>query len=275
MKVQFYEGLESEYNESLHNSSIYKCTDTKNVYIFGAKQQSEYDKLCHKLIVGKAIPQNLRKGNQYYFRKRITINSQDINAFKTGLVKDIESWGNIVERIVYKVNCDNGDDYSNSDISVVESYVINNPAKVINILCIIDISHSLVIQINDDGIISESGKASYYTVFDPSDIRKQNVYIDQDGFVRTNSQKKIDKVTILRFRARRLCTINDNVYTYTNKGMKKYWKRCHQAKINNLLTPNTIDIGDASIHVPRNTVIRIYYKKRHIKNPVYRVETSM
>lgn len=275
MKVQFYEGLESEYNESLHNSSIYKCTDTKNVYIFGAKQQSEYDKLCHKLIVGKAIPQNLRKGNQYYFRKRITINSRDINAFKTGLVKDIESWGDIVERIVYKVNCNNGDDYSNSDISVVESYVINNPAKVINILCIIDISLPIVIQINDDGIISESGKASYDPVFDPSNIRKQDVYIDQDGFVRTTSQKKIDKVTVLRFRRCRLCTINGNIYTYTNKRMKKYWKRCYEAKIDDLLTPDTIDIGINSGSVPRNTVIRIYYKKGHIKNPVYRVETSM
>ena len=190
MKVQFYEGLESEYNESLHNSSIYKCSDTKNIYIFGAKQQSEYDKLCHKLIVGKAIPQNLRKGNRYYFRKRITIKSDDINAFKTGLVKDIESWSGQVEDINYKVNCDNGDDYSGSDISEVESKIINNPTNIINILCIIQISRPIVIQINADGIISESGKASYVTLFDSSNIRKQDVYIDQDGFVRTNSQKK-------------------------------------------------------------------------------------
>lgn len=275
MKVQFYEGLESEYNESLHSSSIYKCSDTKNVYIFGVKQQSEYDKLCHKLIVGKAIPQNLRKGNRYYFRKRITIKSDDVNAFKTGLVKDIESWGNIVEDINYKVNCDNGDDYSNPDISLVESYVINNRAKVINILCIINISHPLVIQINDDGIISESGKASYVIPKGPSDIRKQDVYIDQDGFVRTNSQKNIDKVTILKFRRCRIHIINESSNTHTNKGMKKYWKRCHHAKIDNLQTPNTIDIGSGFDNVPRNTVIHIYYKKGHIKNPVYRVETLM
>lgn len=275
MKVQFYEGLESEYNESLHNSSIYKCTDTKNIYIFGAKQQSEYDKLCHKLIVGKAIPQNLRKGNQYYFRKRITIKSDDINAFKTGLVKDIESWSGWVEKIEYKVNCDHGDDYSGSDISEVESKIINNPTNIINILCIIQISRPIVIQINDDGIISESGKASYIIPRGPSDIRKQNVYIDQDGFVRTNSQKNIDKVTVLKFRRRRTSRINDQGNIHTNLAMKKYWKRSYLVQKGDLSNPNTIVAVGEGGHTPRNTVIRVYYKKGHIKNPVYRVETPM
>lgn len=275
MKVQFYEGLESEYNESLHNSSIYKCSDTKNVYIFGSKQQSEYDKLCRKLIVGKAIPYNLRKGNRYYFRKKITIKSKDINAFKTGLVKDIESWRDYVKLILYKVSYSTGDDYSNPDISTVESYIINNPTNIINILCIIEIKRPIVIQIDADGIISESGKASVAKFFDPSDIRKQDVYIDQKGFVRTNSQKKIDKITILRFRRCRSSIFNGHKYEHTAESMKKYWKRCDQEEIDRLLDLNIINISSKTYHAPRNTVIHIYYKKGHIKNPVYRVETAM
>lgn len=275
MKVSFYEGLESEYDKSLHNNSIYKCTDTKNVYVFGSKQQSEYDKLCNKLIVGKAIPYNLRKGNRYYFRKRITIKSNDINAFKTGLVKDIESWNISNGVIMYKVNYNNGDDYSHSDINTVESYIINNPTNIVNVLCIIEIISPVAIQIQADGIISESGKVSRLLSFDPSDIRKQNVYIDQDGLVRTNSQKRIDKVTILKFRRCRILTNENNIYTYTNGGMKKYWKRCRNTKVDELSNSNELHVGDDLIHVPRNIVARIYYRKGHIKNPVCRVAIPM
>lgn len=57
--------------------------------------------------------------------------------------------------------------------------------------------------------------------------------------------------------------------------MKKYWKRCRLVKIGDSSNPNTIVTVGEGGHTPRNTVIRIYYKKGHIKNPVYRVETSM
>lgn len=37
MYVSFYKGLSSSYNADTHSNSIYQCSDTNEVYIFGQK----------------------------------------------------------------------------------------------------------------------------------------------------------------------------------------------------------------------------------------------
>lgn len=37
--INFYKGLESDYDSSLHNNSIYQCTDSGVVYILGTKHE--------------------------------------------------------------------------------------------------------------------------------------------------------------------------------------------------------------------------------------------